>query len=76
MTNNIDKDSIEVEHKNLIRFNDDSMFRSNCPVCEDGILLVRRDNETFKLLAEDRCIACGQRVIYTDIDELQKGDIF
>lgn len=41
--------------------------KSYCPVCGKGALLVRRDADTLKLLSEDRCILCAQRVVYADI---------
>jgi hypothetical protein len=41
--------------------------KSHCPTCGRGALLVRRDADTLKLLPEDRCILCAQRVVYTDI---------
>ncbi len=35
-----------------------------CPVCEEGLLPGSRDPDTFEFLKEDRCLLCGQRVIY------------
>ena len=43
-------------------------FKRLCPVCEDGVLPVRSDPQTARLLSEDWCTYCGQPVIYTDID--------
>lgn len=45
-------------------------FRRECPVCDEGILLLRRSIETGMILPEDSCCLCGQRVEFTDIDEL------
>ena len=68
---NINKEPMIVKHSELYR-EGDSMFRSACPVCNEGFLLVRRDQDTFELLAEDNCILCGQRVIYSDIGDIGK----
>jgi len=62
----------EVRHANLKRFGD-SVFKSVCPACREGLLLVRRDEETFDILAEDTCILCCQRFKYLDIKELRRG---
>ncbi len=69
---NIYMEPIEIKHADLERVNGNSMFRSVCPVCKEGTLLVGRDQKTFKLIAEDNCILCGQHFVYTDIDELRK----
>ncbi len=69
---NIDAPVLHVRHADLTR-TDDSMFRSNCPVCRLGILMVRR-SDRFRLMALDCCIRCGQQVIYDDIAELIKFD--
>lgn len=66
---NITKAPIEVKWKELDRASDESMYRSVCPVCIQGILLIRRNWQTGKLEKEDRCILCGQAVIYIDLDE-------
>jgi len=62
---------ITVLHSNLTRVNEESNYRSDCPKCKRGVLLVSRDQKTFELLATDRCILCGQQVIYSDIEELR-----
>ncbi len=62
---------VKVIHSELKRADDNSIFRSECPVCEVGVLLVKRNNTTFKIIAEDHCILCGQQYVYTDIDELR-----
>ena len=66
---NIDKEPITVKHSDLSKVKY-SKFRSNCPVCEVGFLLVQRDDDTFELLAGDNCILCGQRFIYSDIEQI------
>lgn len=63
---------IKLYHKNLKRF-DDGVFKSYCPFCEKGILLVARNSDTLILEAEDMCFSCGQRIEYLDIDELRKS---
>ena len=63
---NINKKPITVKHADLKRVGD-SMFKSTCPICKDGILLVRRDNNTFQITSEDRCILCGQAFVYEDL---------
>jgi len=52
---------VRVDHK-LLKRESSSPFRSECPVCNKGYLLVRR--EGICLLREDCCIRCGQRFIY------------
>jgi len=72
---NLHADPIHVKHADLTRSSDDSRYRSECPVCGDGTLRVYRDPETLELLALDRCILCGQRVIYDDIEDLKRGEL-
>jgi len=67
---NINEEPLHVNHSDLKRDND-SPFRSTCPVCEVGLLLVQRDTETLELLEQDRCILCGQLFIYCDIDKMR-----
>ena len=43
---------------------------ADCPTCKEGTLIGRRDAITFKFLAEDSCLLCGQPVIYETIDGL------
>ncbi len=68
---NFMKEPLHVKHSELQRY-DQSEYRSKCPVCATGVLLVRRDSLSFQLVATDLCIRCGQRVIYDDIEELRK----
>jgi len=65
---------IHVKHSELGRTASNSAYRSECPMCEVGLLLVMRDDETFKLKAEDRCLLCGQKFVYDDIDEMREKD--
>jgi predicted RNA-binding Zn-ribbon protein involved in translation (DUF1610 family) len=68
---NYEKPPLMVEHKKLERFSSESIFRSKCPNCEDGILLMARDQKTGKILEEDVCISCGRRVRYLDIKDFE-----
>lgn len=70
---NLLKPPIKVRHQDLER-SGESPYRSKCPVCPKGILLVQRDQETFRLEKGDHCILCGQAIIYTDIQSLRRMD--
>lgn len=59
-------DPILVSHADLQKTNGESEYRVRCPVCEPGLLMVRRHPETLHLVNRDRCLFCGQAVIYTD----------
>lgn len=63
---NYDKPPRKLSHASLTRVGDESPFRSKCPVCPNGVLLVQRDQKSFALQNLDSCVVCGQRVIYTD----------
>ncbi len=69
---NIYNEPVTVKHAELERANDESMFRSICPTCKKGYLMVKRNQKTFKLEADDHCILCGQHFLYADIEELRK----
>ena len=64
---NLEKPIVQVRHADLKRMNDTSPFRSWCPTCDQGVMLVQRDG--VKLLRIDHCTMCGQRFVYTD-DEI------
>lgn len=53
-----------VQHGTLTRA-DGSPYRSTCPVCKEGLLLIARldSGDLGKL---DNCILCGQRFVYED----------
>lgn len=61
---------IEVKHSDLKRFGD-SLYKSECPKCKDGLLLVGRNSKTLKLEARDVCVNCGRRFIYADIKKMR-----
>lgn len=64
---NLRADPIRLAHADLKPFvNGESAYQRRCPVCEAGVLLVRRDDKTLELVNVDRCINCGQTVVYTD----------
>lgn len=71
---NLHKEAIKVRHSELERSGEVSAFRSKCPVCKKGVLLVGRDQKTLQLRAEDICVHCGQRFIYTDIEEMRRAE--
>ncbi len=64
---NLGNEPLHINHASLARVGNSS-FRSDCPICKEGLLLVKRDQTTLRLLAEDRCILCGQAFIYDDIN--------
>ena len=64
--NNISNVPIRVVHADLERFGDGA-YKSKCPACKNGILLVARDaSDDFKLVRLDICIHCAQQFYYTD----------
>ncbi len=63
---NFHKEPISIRHSDLER-SDASRYRSECPACEDGLLLVKRDERTGDLLKHDRCMSCAQLFIYSDL---------
>ena len=65
---NIGKPWVRVRHETLKRMNDTSPYRSWCPVCDQGVMLVQRSG--VDLLRVDHCSMCGQRFIYED-DEIE-----
>jgi len=73
MPENIKKDPITVKHSELERWSKDSIYKSKCPVCKDGVLLILR-NKQLELEQFDVCIACGQGVYYEDIEDLRSRE--
>jgi hypothetical protein len=70
---NINEPVIEVDHKDLERYGG-GFFKSVCPKCEEGLLLIGRENETLILKEMDYCVLCGQHYRYLDIQELRKAE--
>jgi len=69
---NKNKAVIRLFHSALRRLDDESVAKSVCPFCGEGIFLVRRDDTTMELMPHDSCKLCGQHVYYMDIVELRK----
>jgi len=59
---NVNNETIKVEHASLTRTGE-SPYRSICPVCKEGVLLIRR-NDQGRLERDDGCLLCGQRFRY------------
>jgi uncharacterized protein (DUF983 family) len=60
---NIEAPILRVWHSNLERAYA-SAYKSECPACPDGTLLIYRFEGVLQRL--DRCVSCGQRVFYLD----------
>lgn len=58
---------MEVRHQDLKRADSDSPYVSKCISCNDGVLLMRRNQESGILEILDFCCLCGQAVKYTDV---------
>jgi hypothetical protein len=56
----------KIRHSELKRWSE-SDYKSECPDCDQGILLVRR-NSDFSLSRIDNCISCGRVFEYIDDD--------
>jgi hypothetical protein len=54
---------LDVRHSELVRVD---RYKSECPACKAGLLCMTRSWSDFRLLREDHCGACGQRVRYLD----------
>jgi hypothetical protein len=63
---NLRKLPIEVEHSRLERLDEESIYKSWCPECRSGVLLVSRPLGIYKLNRAERCTLCGQPFWYTD----------
>ena len=70
---NLQKPVLELNHSKL-ESSGESLYRKICPVCKEGVLLVYRDQESFKLVDLDMCILCGQRVKYLDIADMRSKE--
>ncbi len=65
LQNNTRAPMLTLLHSSLRR-DGGSAFKSKCPVCDDGILLVERSGDIVSVSPNDRCVSCGQRVVYMD----------
>lgn len=61
---NLKNSIVYVNHSELTRA-DDGAFKSECPICNQGLLLVRRDDD-LNLSRYDTCVSCGQHFCYKD----------
>jgi hypothetical protein len=65
------KDPLHVKHSELRRVGE-SAFRSACPECGIGILLMKREEkDDFRLSEADICISCARQFVYDDIDQVR-----
>lgn len=61
---NLGKPTAAVRHSDLER-SGGSAYKSECPVCKGGVLLIRRDG-TMRIVRTDICSLCGQTFRYLD----------
>jgi len=74
--NNLKEEPILVAHSELERFSETSIYKSICPKCKEGLLLVTRNQDTLKIRKDDMCVLCGQRFIYTDVDTIGVTEMY
>lgn len=72
VASNVGKAVIKVNHQDLQRADSESLYRSFCPKCRKGLLMVRRDLKSGELLEDDYCLLCGQHFFYKDFAKLKK----
>lgn len=64
------RDPIEIKHQSLQRCDQESEFRSICPICGHcGLFVGRAQTSPYSLQKEDVCIQCLHRFYYTDIKQ-------
>lgn len=66
---NINNEIKIVRHAELKRADPDSLFRSWCPVCNVGLLMVSRHQDSMVLSKLDHCCMCAQPFFYEE-DEI------
>ena len=71
---NFNEPVLDVKHAELERVDRTARWKSVCPVCKEGCLLVHRMLDSLKLSEKDHCILCGQQFRYTDIEEMRAND--
>lgn len=71
---NIHAPPIEVMHEGLRRLDDESSYKSCCPVCAKGVMLLSRSLASRTLQRFERCTLCGQAFWY--MDESVNGETF
>ena len=70
MIENISKPIIRIKHAELERIFD-SKYKSFCPICDEGVLRVKRHPKTLEIEPIDHCNNCGQRFEYIDYKTLK-----
>ena len=64
--------TLKIRHAGLSRLDPKgSIYRTICPTCKEGLLLVQRDNDG-KLMEKDHCTLCAQSYEYTDIEKMRE----
>ena len=71
---NLNAPVIEICQLELECLSENSIYKTICPVCKKGLLLINRDQESLELMEYDRCVLCGQQVRYLDIEILRKRE--
>ncbi len=66
--------ALPVHHQDLVRVGD-SAHKSECPRCDGGVLPMQRLAHNHLLLNTDRCLLCGQAVVYTDVPNAARFDL-
>jgi len=57
---------VSVRWSELERAGEESAFRSECPVCDQGLLLIKRTPDHEHFSCYDNCTSCGQVFVYED----------
>lgn len=65
---NITNPPLTVHYLSLARITTGSL-KSHCPFCAEGTLPMERHPRTLRLIDQDRCVSCGQAVVYADLKE-------
>ncbi len=63
---NLRAKALRLYHADLKRSSPNSPYKSECPVCPNGVLAICRSPGTWRLSRVDRCSGCGQLIIYLD----------
>ena len=66
------KNPLLTKYSELIPMGEDT-YKVECPMCKDGVLLLRRHPEKMHLLADDNCVSCGQAVHFIDLGSIDLG---
>jgi len=63
---NLKNPIISVKHADLERIGPNEVYKSWCPVCNQGVLLVSRKLGSMHISRYEHCTMCGQQFFYTD----------